>query len=497
MSLNAALARIEAIVDAANISAGIELSLPAGGRPRQLPARTLLIGILLAQADDRPAHLVRVHRALVALAPADQRRLGIVIAWKGGPHTLTYRQVERTFGLLIDVLARDAPPGAPSDTLACVVDALMEASIPDTYKQASRSLALDWTDHETFANPPTDTGGRCADPDATWGHRRGDGPGQRDELFFGYYPQAATMVADETGPAVPELARRLLVTTCAVDPPRALVAVLERLQHTGVVLGDLLFDSGYAHRIGSAWALPLRRLGARLVGDLHPSDRGPKGTHTGAIIANGNLYCPSTPPALLTIAPLARGADQTTTAAHDTATAETARYKPGRLSSDDADGYHRVSCPAVTGKLRCPLRPNSMTLAHDRPEILNPPEHPPTCCIQHTVTVPPDINAKTAQRHDYPGAAWRRSYNRRTAAERTFSTIKDPATTNTTRGWCRMMGLTAITLMLTSAMVIRNTRIVDAFETRQADDTRRTTNGRPPRTRSRRRRSIDQLIDTA
>ena len=27
-----------------------------------------------------------------------------------------------------------------------------------------------------------------------------------------------------------------------------------------------------------------------------------------------------------------------------------------------------------------PLRPQSMTLSRDRPEILTPPEHPPACC---------------------------------------------------------------------------------------------------------------------
>ena len=44
--------------------------------------------------------------------------------------------------------------------------------------------------------------------------------------------------------------------------------------------------------------------------DLHPSDRGTKGTFGGAICANGNLYCPCTPPALLTLGPLARGATE-------------------------------------------------------------------------------------------------------------------------------------------------------------------------------------------
>ena len=79
------------------------------------------------------------------------------------------------------------------------------------------------------------------------------------------------------------------------------------------------------------------------------------------------------------------------------------------------------------GKIRCPLRPASMTLDRDRPEILQPPEHPQACCTQQTITVPPDVLAKTAQKHDYPSAAWRRSYARRTGAERGFATAKDPA----------------------------------------------------------------------
>ena len=67
----------------------------------------------------------------------------------------------------------------------------------------------------------------------------------------------------------------------------------------GIPLGDILDDSGYAHRDAGAWALPLRTAGAQLVQDLHPHDRGPQGTHHGAIIANGNLYCPATPRPLL------------------------------------------------------------------------------------------------------------------------------------------------------------------------------------------------------
>jgi len=62
--------------------------------------------------------------------------------------------------------------------------------------------------------------------------------------------------------------------------------------------------------------------------------------------------------------------------------------------------------------------------------------------------VPASVNAKTAQKHDYPSAAWRRSYARRTAVERSYSTIKDPASNDISRGWCRLMGLSATTVFV-------------------------------------------------
>jgi hypothetical protein len=97
---------------------------------------------------------------------------------------------------------------------------------------------------------------------------------------------------DEHGPAVPELARRMTVSSCHADPARASVPVLTSMPGDGIPLGDVLADSGYAHRDADGWAIPLRAAGAQLVQDLHPHDRG---THHGAIIANGNLMGP--PPA--------------------------------------------------------------------------------------------------------------------------------------------------------------------------------------------------------
>ncbi len=168
-----------------------------------------------------------------------------------------------------------------------------------THRSASSSLAVDWTDVESFSTRRTKPDGAYSDIEAAWGHRKGGGPGEKDELFFGYYLSLATMVADEGAGAVPELVRRMNLVSCDHDPVPAFVPILEHLPTSGITLGDVVADSGYAHRVPEHFALPLRAAGANLVVDLHPNDRGTQGTHQGAIAYNGNLYCPKTPAAPL------------------------------------------------------------------------------------------------------------------------------------------------------------------------------------------------------
>ena len=64
-------------------------------------------------------------------------------------------------------------------------------------------------------------------------------------MFFGFYLSAATMTREENGTAVPELARRMTLCSCALDPVRAFAAVLLRMAAAGTPPGDILDDSGY------------------------------------------------------------------------------------------------------------------------------------------------------------------------------------------------------------------------------------------------------------
>jgi len=208
----------------------------------------------LTLADDRPAHLTRVHAALTALPHAGQARPGVTEDWETGPHQLTCRQAGHTFSLAVQALSKDEPDGAPSPGLAAACDEPLEASIPAGHKDASAALSADWTDTEAWSRPPRHGTTGCADPGSRPGAPQLQPPRtQRGDVLRLLLP-GRTMTAEETGPPVPELARRMTLTSCHLDPARALVPVLTRMPAAGIPLGDVLADSGYAHRDAEARA---------------------------------------------------------------------------------------------------------------------------------------------------------------------------------------------------------------------------------------------------
>ncbi|HUN34666.1 MAG TPA: hypothetical protein VMU95_21905, partial [Trebonia sp.] len=78
-----------------------------------------------------------------------------------------------------------------------------------------------------------------------------------------------------------------------------------------------------------------------------------------------------------------------------------------------------------------------------------------------------------------------------------FATTKDPAASDTARGWCRLMGLAPLMLFTITLLAARNQRILTSWDARQDDDARRAARGLPPRTRRRRRKTLAALTSAS
>lgn len=472
----------------------------AAGPARQLGVRSVLVALLLSISRRKVAHLASAHEICSELSIPEQIALGFLRSGDDGLSEATYRQFAHTFAEMVKVMdespvpsfrgvaeaeraahlaerRRGAPAGA-ADLLRSVVEGLLEASIPESERERGE-IAVDWTDHETWARPKeADSPVPSADPDASWGHAKRNAPGAKDCGFFGYYAQVAVLAPAEgsTAPS-PELIRRVVLKSPRHEPASEMAALLEAMAGGGIPIAEVLYDSGYSFKIG--FGQRLRALGAELVMDLHPFDRGPKGDFEGAVCLNGNLYCPAVPERLVELGPLERGASAERTALHDRASQALDAYRFARHAGPDGDGYERVMCPAAAGRIRCPLVESSLHLGFAHPTVADAPQRPPRCCSQKTLTVPPEINVKTRQKHPYPSAAHRSSYARRTTAERAYARLCDPAGEGIRRGWCRLFGEAKNTLMYALAAVAHNVRILLAAE-------KAARSGRRPRMRRRR-----------
>ena len=111
--------------------------------------------------------------------------------------------------------------------LVGLIDALLEASVPKA-KGEHRCLAVDWTDHESWARPKDKLSEEVsADPDAAWGHAKRNSPGAKDALFWGYYAQVAVVACEEGAEKPdPELIYRVVVKSASIEPADEMAGAL-------------------------------------------------------------------------------------------------------------------------------------------------------------------------------------------------------------------------------------------------------------------------------
>lgn len=426
------------------------------GRPRRLPLRTLLIGLLLAKLEGKDPRIENAYEVLTALVPAVQLELGVRYDDAGRRKTIEYHHISSTWNRFMSLfdtgplqstrrnkeeMKAKAPRRAVREVkwskdetagreaaLQSVMDRLLEASIPDGLDHKG-SYALDWTDMESLAKGRKKKDKVAADPQARWGvrTRKHNRPGKGKEPFFGYNLHFLTIVPEVGEAKLPELARRMVITPANVMAVGPLtVAMLQRLHDEGLPLLDLLIDRGYS-QVGAKnlhkYLLDL----VFVVQDLKQNQRGKKGTFRGAILINGEPYCQTTPQRLHNLAVPSKLATTEEWKAYWKDRDELDRYAFKRLGKPTPGMKQRYIDPAASEPctLRCPMRPESMGVAFERDliEVFSPPVDA-ACAKTKTFTMSAQDGLGIRQKYPFGSRSWLESYNRRTAVERFNSAIK-------------------------------------------------------------------------
>jgi hypothetical protein len=391
--------------------------------------------------------------------------------------------------------------------LEAFINALIEASVTvltDAERAAfDGSAGLDATPVPLFSRGPSKRAGLSAsDPDGGWYVREGDHREREDDkgkplrkIAWALEATIATTARPPGAPpATPNLAIGMAMARPGEDPggtgARVLTSVAARRHKTGW----LGYDRAYTAALPGRFHLPARALGYKPVMDYRADQLGIQAHSGGALLVEGSWYCPALPEPLITAT--ARLRDHVITGElYDQQVTARAPYQLKRKDGPDADGYQRLSCPALGGHpgLMCPLREPSLAPRDGRPKVLQPPEEPPKICRQTAITIPPDAGARYRQDLPYGTPAWHARYaTLRNTIEGLNGYAKDPAHHALAQpGRRRVRGIAAQSIFTALLLIAANIRKIRAWRALTASDKTRSAQ------RARRRRTSlrDHLPD--
>ena len=266
--------------------------------------------------------------------------------------------------------------------------------------------------------------------------------------------------------------------------------------------GDTVIDRGYSEATTESFHHPMRKLGRRLVFDLHKTRRGFTGRHRGAVVAFGNLYSPGilSYPGLLSTdqpGPYAPWPEWQRFFA-DAVVREKFRLQAN--GRPDADGYTRLGCPAQSRRatLGCAVRSTEpLVISRGLPEVFEPPNTPlPDVCTKSSLTISPDMTARSMD-HEWASEAWCNSFvRRRPRVEGSNGILKNPAFSALAHMNIRVRGRAKVGLFVAFAAAIANLHAADRWR-KQVARTRALNEAiaEAKKTRSKRRsHTIDQLL---
>lgn len=478
------------------------------GRPRPLPVRAVLTALLCLALSDQPLFLTEVTRLLFCqLPPACRQLLGVPgTATTQRAFKAAYRRVRYCFHAILsaadpsplpknrrltedELRARTKPitPGqatAARSRLETLVNALLEASVSVLTEEEraafSGGTGLDATPVPLFSRGPSRRTGLCAsDPDGGWYVREGDHREREDDkgkplrkiCWALEVTIAVTARPPGAPPATPNLATAMAMTRPGEDPGGTGARVLASAAARGHKAGWLGYDRAYTAALPERFHLPTRALGYQPVMDYRADQLAIQANTSGAILVEGTWYCPALPEPLITATTQLRN-HAISGELYDQQIAARGPYQLKHKDGPDADGYQRLTCPALGHhpRLMCPLRQASLAPRDGRPKVLQPPDEPPKICRQAAITIAPDVGARYRQDLPYGTPAWHARYaTLRNTTEGLNGYAKDPAHQALAQpGRRRVRGLAACSLFTALLLTAANIRKIRTWRTMTA-----------------------------
>lgn len=456
------------------------------GRPTNRDAlRLLLLGLYLTLHDRGSARVTDIYETLTNnLALQDQLRLGIRTRSTENTsfsafsiHDLYYqtKRIDRTLGYGIG-RHPDLDPDERARRRQAIVtfcDRLMDVF---DLGFTSGTYALDGTAIEAWARGRKDNGNHNADQidaDARYGHRTITNISMTG-MQFGYTEHALVRLPHRDTPAnkEPRLLVRFELTGANDDIVDVSLDLLDRV--TGP-LSDLVNDSHYHYKEHSRWNQVLIAKGINQHFDLR-SDEQAFHDHDRARWNSGWPHCPATPDSLANIPSPGMNATNDEWQAHHDLIAGRQAFAMRRINPLDSNNVARYQCPALDGRVGCPLRAGTVkpAIANGLPVIENPPgsgndlEPLPACCTQQSfqTTVPDDL-AKLYQKHYWGSRQQRAEYKKRTYVEGKFGATKNAATERLDRGLHQFVGIALHHVVEAMVNASYNTRVLRNWASRQ------------------------------
>lgn len=313
------------------------------------------------------------------------------------------------------------------------------------------------------------------DLEARWGYKTPKDGGH--ELFYGYHEHTMVLTSpgDHERGTVPNLIHRFRITPANYGVAET---TLDMIDASRLWTTDVLVDRLYNHSTFDSWAEKLMERQIRQHIDLREErtkfdDDQPDGMRWVA----GVPHCPATPDEL---DGLRLPGTKATPAERDTFATRIElreRYAMAAHTQADATGKQRWQCPALAGKVGCPLRAGTVEQAvHDGlPVVASPPNasshsEMPKCCTQNTVMVTAaEDHRKDQQPHYWGSKKWLRYQRRRAAVEGSYGNRKNPSTENLDRGQNQLFGIVWLYIINTLINASYNTRRLTSWAAQHPD----------------------------